>query len=96
MDRLDDELRALETLSKAELRDRWAKLTGHAVPKGQCRAAAAGAIVERADARRRDRRGRRNPLERAGVAQPERGRPRHHRHSLVGPVFFGLKQEVAA
>ena len=23
MDRLDDELRALETLSKAELRDRW-------------------------------------------------------------------------
>lgn len=33
MDRLDDELQALETLSKAELRDRWAKLIGHPVPK---------------------------------------------------------------
>ena len=30
---LEDELLALETMSKAELKDRWAKLTGHPVPK---------------------------------------------------------------
>ena len=30
---LDDELLALETLSKAELKDRWARLTGHPVPR---------------------------------------------------------------
>jgi hypothetical protein len=30
---LEDELLALEAMSKAELKDRWAKLTGHPVPK---------------------------------------------------------------
>jgi hypothetical protein len=30
---LDDELLALETMSKAELKDRWAKLTGLPVPR---------------------------------------------------------------
>ena len=30
---LDDELLALEALSKAELKDRWARLTGHPMPR---------------------------------------------------------------
>lgn len=30
---LDDELLALESMAKAVLRDRWARLTGHPVPK---------------------------------------------------------------
>jgi hypothetical protein len=30
---LEDELLALKAMSKAELKDRWAKLTGHPVPK---------------------------------------------------------------
>jgi len=33
MDKVDEELLALEDLSKAELSDRWAKLSGRAVPR---------------------------------------------------------------
>ena len=33
MTKLDDQLAELETMSKAELKDRWAKLTGRPAPK---------------------------------------------------------------
>ncbi|MFB0874257.1 MULTISPECIES: recombinase family protein [unclassified Sphingobium] len=42
------------------------------------------------------RRGKGDPLKRKGVEQPFRGRPRHHRHAMVGPTFFGLKRRMAA
>ena len=33
MARLDDQLQELDTLTKADLKDRWARLTGRPVPK---------------------------------------------------------------
>ena len=33
MGKLDDQLAELETMTKGDLKDRWAKLTGHPIPK---------------------------------------------------------------